>query len=208
MTFQKFVRTTSSSSSRSLCSIKPPRPRNSLGSCAVDRRRRQGGSVGGNLVACNSTKFQDLAECFSEECGITKPKEVEIVVDILTNPASGYIDRKMANKYRRFQLKELDTDVHIKPVANWLRSLGADRKQIRRIIVSYPPIIGYSVEGHLEPLVQYLQEVGVTDVISVITSRPSLLGLKAEESLRKIVEWLQFEGYSKEEIVDYLSRTV
>ena len=87
----------------------------------------------------------------------------------------------MANKYRRFQLKELDTDVHIKPVrfslslsfcvnvllvtktmfvcfdfqvANWLRSLGADRKQIRRIVVSYPPIIGYSVEGHLEPLVQ------------------------------------------------------
>ena len=90
--------------------------------------------------------------------------------------------------------------------------------------------------------VRYLQEVGVTDVISVITSRPSLLGLKAEESLRKIVEWydddkpflffpfsfsspfalpfmltrdsfspllrLQFEGYSKEEIVDYLSRTV
>ena len=42
----------------------------------------------------------------------------------------------------------------------------------------------------------------------MLTSRPSLLGLKADKNLMKIVEWLEFEGYSKEQIVEYLTKSV
>ena len=44
--------------------------------------------------------------------------------------------------------------------------------------------------------------------MSLLASRPSLLGLKAEENLAKIVEWLEFEGYSKDDIVEYLCRSI
>ena len=171
----------------------------------VSKTRR---AIDETVLLCRSTKFEDVAECFKTECGITKQKEVEIVVDILTNPASGYIDRKLANKYRSFQLRQLDSELHIKPVASFLRELGANKEQIRRMILTYPAVVGYSVDDHLRPLVEYLKQVGVEDVVEVLTSRPSLLGLKAEKNLVKIVEWLEYEGYTKDEIVDYLSKTV
>ena len=35
---------------------------------------------------CRSSTFEDLQAAFDEECGITSVREVEIVVDVLTNP--------------------------------------------------------------------------------------------------------------------------
>ena len=67
----------------------------------VGLRGRSAGIRGrASVTRPKSTRFEDVAECFAEFCGITKQKEMEIVVDVLTNPASGFIDRKLANKYR------------------------------------------------------------------------------------------------------------
>ena len=110
---------------------------------------------------------------------------------------------------RKFQIREIDTEAHIKPVATYLREeVGCSLEQIRRVVLAYPPAISYSVDDHLRPLVSYLREVGVADVAQVLTSRPSLLGLRADTSLTKIVDWLQHDGYTKDQIVDYLCRTV
>ena len=75
-------------------------------------------------------------------------------------------------------------------------------------MVVHPPVCVYDVEDHLRPLVAYLGEVGVGDVVEVLTSRPSLLGLRSDKNLTKIVEWLQADGYSKEEIVEYLRKSL
>ncbi|UPR02473.1 hypothetical protein HOP50_10g57990 [Chloropicon primus] len=144
--------------------------------------RRRGWCHGGcNSTAVASTRFEDVAETLERECGISKRREVEIVVDVLTNPASGFLDRGLANKFRSFQVKEVDTDIHIKPVASFLKELGATPEQIRRMVIVHPPVVVYDVETHLRPLIAYLNE---------------------------IVEWLQSDGYSKDQIVEYLCKSL
>ena len=188
------------SSTRSIMNRRPGCDANSL------RGRR--GRTGWGSRPCRSTRFEDLASTFADECGIVNNREVEIIVDVLTNPASGFVDRKLAKNLASIQVRELDTEEHIRPVAAYLRELGATREQIRRMMVVHPPVCVYDVEDHLRPLVAYLGEVGVGDVVEVLTSRPSLLGLRSDENLTKIVEWLQADGYSKEEIVEYLRKSL
>ena len=117
---------------KAACSRSPSSSSSSSSSpcCSLHRRRAGGVSFFTHerkyqqkphlaVVARKSTKFEDVSQCFEEECGITKQKEVEVVVDILTNPASGYIDRKLASKYRSFQLKELGKSKRLKL---WIRT--------------------------------------------------------------------------------------
>ena len=129
------------SSTRSIMNRRPGCDANSL------RGRR--GRTGWGSRPCRSTRFEDLASTFADECGIVNNREVEIIVDVLTNPASGFVDRKLAKNLASIQVRELDTEEHIRPVAAYLRELGATREQIRRMMVVHPPVCVYDVEDHL-----------------------------------------------------------
>ena len=179
-----------------------PRSLGRLVGCAASASRRAERRAGKRDVS-------ELTEYLSEEIfGDGGKKEVEIVVDILTNPNSGYVDRKLANKFRSFQLPDLSVDEHIAPVVAFLASVGATRQQMRRIVLAYPPVLTYDPETHLRPLVRYLEDLGVPDVLATLVSRPSLLGLKADANLSKIVDWLEANDYSSEDIIDYLSKSL
>ena len=59
-------------------------------------------------------------------------------------------------------------------------------------------------------LFEYLSGKGVEgeDLAKLISSRPSVLGLKATEHLDKMVDYLEENGYSQEEVREYILKTL
>ena len=77
-----------------------------------------------------------------------------------------------------------------------------------QVVNTHPNVLAYSVASRLQPAIEYLQEIGVTDIATVIKERPSLLGLDPEEQLRRVVEYFKANGYSQEEIVKLVSESI
>jgi hypothetical protein len=76
-----------------------------------------------------------------------------------------------------------------------------------QVILEHPPVLSYSPEQRLLPLVEYLRGLGFEDPAEVIRRRPTLLGLDIEQS-RRIVEYLQANDYTFEQISEYLCTTI
>jgi hypothetical protein len=77
-----------------------------------------------------------------------------------------------------------------------------------QVVGKHPNVLAYSVAARLRPAIEYLQEIGVTDIAAVITERPSLLGLDPEQQLRRVVDYFKANGYSQEEIIELVSKSI
>lgn len=73
-----------------------------------------------------------------------------------------------------------------------------------QVIAGHPPILSYNPETRVRPLLDYLQERLGLDPATAVTARPSLLGLTVEDSLERMVGYLQDNGYSREQVAEYL----
>lgn len=75
---------------------------------------------------------------------------------------------------------------------------------IAQVVAGHPPVLSYSPESRLTPLFDYLRERLDLDPATAVTARPSLLGLTVEDSLERMVGYLQDNGYSKEQVAEFL----
>jgi len=76
------------------------------------------------------------------------------------------------------------------------------------MIEKVPCLLGYSPEGRIRPVLEYLKSVGVPDPARTIVNRPDILGLDVEQNLKKIVGYLQANGYDMDTIVELLETSI
>lgn len=72
------------------------------------------------------------------------------------------------------------------------------------MIASHPPVLSYSADDRIRPLLQYLDERLGLDPATAVTARPSLLGLTVEDGLERMVGYLQDNGYTQEQVAEFL----
>jgi hypothetical protein len=82
----------------------------------------------------------------------------------------------------------------------WLR--------FEQVVGAHPNVLAYSVPTRLQPAIEYLQEIGVTDIATVIKERPSLLGLDPEEQLKRGVGYFKANDYTQEQIIELVSKNI
>ena len=87
-----------------------------------------------------------------------------------------------------------------------LRIFGEERVW-PQVIIEHPPVLSYSPEERLQPLVDYLRSLGITDPAQVVRQRPTILGLNLEQH-RRIVEYLQENEYTLEQIGEFLCLSI
>ena len=152
--------------------------------------------------------FTEISEFLEREVGLEARSEVARVVDVATNPNSGFLDHTQ----RRFAgagARPLSVEDDLAPVVAFLREeLGASRAGIRALVQAYPRVLGYDVEARLAPLVVCLSDLGVEDPVALLQARPSLLGLDPGEALQRIVDYLRSTGESPEAILRYLETSL
>ncbi len=68
----------------------------------------------------------------------------------------------------------------------------------------HPPVLSYSVTERIQPILTYLEQRLELDPAQAIVARPSLLGLSVEDNLERMVGYLQDNGYTKEQIAEFL----
>ena len=64
-------------------------------------------------------------------------------------------------------------------------------------------MLSYSPKERLQPLVDYVRGLGITDPAQMVRRRPTILGLNLEQRPR-IVESLQESEYTMEQIEEFL----
>lgn len=74
----------------------------------------------------------------------------------------------------------------------WLRDQGV--KDVVKVIIGFPGVVGYSIDRKLNPKVAWLRTHGVEDIAKVISNYPSILGLSIAKKLNPTVEWLRMHG--------------
>ena len=166
------------------------------------------GAGAGAGAGAEPSTFTELSDFLEREVGLEARSEVARVVDVATNPDSGFLDRSL----RRFSgagARPLSVEDDLAPVVAFLREdLGASRAEVRALVQAYPRVLGYDVEARLGPLVACLSELGVKDPVALLQARPSLLGLDPGEALQRIVDYLRSTGESPEAILQYLETSL
>ncbi|XP_052207494.1 transcription termination factor MTERF9, chloroplastic [Diospyros lotus] len=85
----------------------------------------------------------------------------------------------------------------------FLLSVGVKHKDIRKILLRQPQILGYTVENNLKSHVAFLGSLGIPDsrIGQIITVTPSLFSYSVENSLKPTVRYLLEEvGIKKSEL--------
>lgn len=99
----------------------------------------------------------------------------------------------------------------VRKVVEFLQSRDIREQQLGGLITNFPSVLAYDVETRLEPLFVYVEkELGITgtEFAKEVQRRPSLLGLRADENLAKMVGYLESTGSTREEVVEYLMKTL
>lgn len=96
----------------------------------------------------------------------------------------------------------------MKPVVEFLLEKGISVGDVKKCISAHPPILCYSVEERLKPLIEYLEGNGVKNVAQVLVNRPSLFGLDVDNNLRKMVDYLKYVETPTETILKYIEETL
>ena len=65
-------------------------------------------------------------------------------------------------------------------------------------------MLSYNADSRIRPVLQYLEQGLGLDPATAVTARPSLLGLTVEDSLERMVGYLQDNGYSREQVAEFL----
>lgn len=86
----------------------------------------------------------------------------------------------------------LGTDIeNMKDVTSFLEYLGVDQADLGSIFRAFPALLTMDVEKEMAPAVDFLIEIGVSNVGSFVTSLPPVLGYSVEKELRPKWEYLQ-----------------
>lgn len=100
------------------------------------------------------------------------------------------------------ELLARDVEAQLRPVVNYLMSLGLEVADVGRVVVLWPEVLLKSVEGHLQPWVGYLRGLGCTtsQVADVVCLCPHLLGFPPEEVFGGVLRSLASIGVGPEEV--------
>jgi hypothetical protein len=95
-------------------------------------------------------------------------------------------------------------------VVDFLEARGVSKDDVGALVAKHPPVLAYDVETRLEPLFEYLGELGLdTDgVVANLTRRPNLLGLDPDQNMRRMVDYLVANGNTQEQALEYLLKTL
>ena len=95
-------------------------------------------------------------------------------------------------------------------VVDFLEARGVSKDDVGALGAKHPPVLAYDVETRLEPLFEYLGELGLdTDgVVANLTRRPNLLGLDPDQNMRRMVDYLVANGSTQEQALEYLLKTL
>ncbi|BBN00183.1 mTERF domain-containing protein, mitochondrial [Marchantia polymorpha subsp. ruderalis] len=99
----------------------------------------------------------------------------------------------------------LDPHRKMHPMINYLKYLGVKSKDIGKVVLRRPQLLGYTIPG-LEPSVKCLMEFGVKQEMigKVITTAPQILTLNVDDKLRPVVEFFRSMGLNKERDIELL----
>ena len=102
-------------------------------------------------------------------------------------------------------------ETEVRKVVEFLQSRDIRGDALGELIMNFPSVLAYDVETRLEPLFVYVEkELGITgtEFAKEVQRRPSLLGLRADENLAKMVGYLESTGSTREQVVEYLMKTL
>jgi len=102
-------------------------------------------------------------------------------------------------------------ETEVRKVVKFLQSRDICGDALGELIMNFPSVLAYDVETRLEPLFVYVEkELGITgtEFAKEVQRRPSLLGLRADENLAKMVGYLESTGSTREQVVEYLMKTL
>ena len=102
-------------------------------------------------------------------------------------------------------------ETEVRKVVEFLQSRDICGDALGELIMNFPSVLAYDVETRLEPLFVYVEkELGITgtEFAKEVQRRPSLLGLRADENLAKMVGYLESTGSTREQVVEYLMKTL
>ena len=102
-------------------------------------------------------------------------------------------------------------ETEVRKVVEFLQLRDIRGDALGELIMNFPSVLAYDVETRLEPLFVYVEkELGITgtEFAKEVQRRPSLLGLRADENLAKMVGYLESTGSTREQVVEYLMKTL
>lgn len=140
--------------------------------------------------------------------GITGQTELTRVLDIAMNPNSLFAEHQNKMRAVNASARLLSVANDIRPVVEYLMSLGLSGEDVKEVILEHPPVISYSPTQRLAPFIEDLRQLGITDPLRVIVRRPSLLGLTVEGSISRIVGYLIETGNDMSQVEDLLATTI
>ncbi|CAG9463889.1 unnamed protein product [Pedinophyceae sp. YPF-701] len=153
------------------------------------------------------SKYREAA-AYLRSLGINNASEVARICDVAMNPNSMFVTFRDRKRNQNKSSRLLDVDQDIRPVVEYLRTLGLDEEEVCSVILEHPPVLCYSVEERLKPLVDFLAGIDIEDPGRVLVARPSLMGLDVDASLRRIVGYLEANDYTPQDIAEYLSKSI
>lgn len=77
-----------------------------------------------------------------------------------------------------------------------------------QVLAEHPPVLSYSPAERLQPFLEFLTSSGFRDPAAIILRRPTTLGLDVDNNLRRIVDYLLVNGYTMEQIEEFLATTI
>lgn len=140
--------------------------------------------------------------------GIDSQTELTRVLDIAMNPNSLFADHQNKLLASNASARLLSVDDEIRPVIEFLSSLGLSDQQVKQVVLEHPPVISYSPAEQLQPFLDGLRGLGIRDPLAVVVRRPSLLGLSLRDNVQRIVEYLKEAGNTMEQIEEMLATTI
>jgi len=77
----------------------------------------------------------------------------------------------------------------MKPTVRWLSDIGMDELQIAKVISTFLPLLGYSLEQNIKPTVQALRDQGLTQtqITSMLVSFPQLLSYSSKRLMHRMI---------------------
>ena len=85
--------------------------------------------------------------------------------------------------------------------------MGLSESQVAKLIVTFPQVLGYSLEANLKPTVDWVKGLGLSQsqVARVIAKFPQVLGLSIEANLKPKVEWIKGLGLSQAQLAKVIA---
>ena len=82
------------------------------------------------------------------------------------------------------------------------KEVGLNTWQVAKMIATFPPLLGYSIEANLKPTVGWIKGLGLSQwqVARVIATFPQVLGLSIDANLKPTVEWIKGLGLGQSQV--------